>query len=307
VGRKVRENSWDIVQAHTLAMMRYVPQTVASVFDTLDSMTSVARMLAEVDSRNIMRPLWRLETIKTLQFERAAVRRATAVTVCSDSDGELFERMGARRVMVVPKGVDLDARPHHLPPSGAEIIFVGYFAWRPNVEGALELCDQIFPRIKARVPSTTLTLVGAAPPPGLLSRAGPAVRFTGEVDEVLPHLHSARVTVMPLRAGGGTRIKVLEALSTGAPVVATPFAVEGIAVRDGVHALIAQSPADLAAAAATVIENDELAASLSRAGRALVEQRYGWSTVARPLVDLHRELAELPAGRQRPGVGIGHA
>jgi glycosyltransferase involved in cell wall biosynthesis len=102
---------------------------------------------------------------------------------------------------------------------------------------------------------------------------------------------------MPLRAGGGSRLKVLEALAAGIPVVATPFAVTGITVRAGVHALLGESAADLAALATRVIEDDDLAASLSRSGRELVQQRYGWPTVAAPLVGLHRELAERYARR----------
>lgn len=297
LARYVREADWDVLQTHSLPMTRYLPASRPSVFDTHDTMTSVTRMMANTDSRAAMRLLWRYEAIKTRSYESRAARRATTVTVPTDADAELFERLGAQRIVIVPNGIDLDANPHQLPASGAEVIFVGYFAWRPNVEAALELCDAIFPRLRARVPGAQLTLVGAAAPPELQTRAGPAIEVTGGVDDVLVYLRRARVTVMPLRAGGGSRLKVLEALAAGIPVVATPFAVTGITVRAGVHALLGESAADLAALATRVIEDDDLAASLSRSGRELVQQRYGWPTVAAPLVGLHRELAERYARR----------
>lgn len=293
----VRAGRWDVVQAHSLSMTPYARGSAPSVFDAPDVQTDVAQTMAATDSRLAMRPGWRFEALKARRFEGLAARRATAVTVPTDADAECFERLGARRVVVVPNGVDLGAIPHRLPPSGANVAFVAYFAWRPNVEAGLELCDEIFPRVLARAPAATLTLVGAGAPQKLLARAAKAVEFPGGVDDVLPHLGRARVSVMPLRAGGGSRLKVLEALAAGVPVVATSFAVAGTGVRHGEHALIAETSRDLAALAVRVIEDDSLATGLSRAGRQLVERRYGWATVARPLVRLHHELAEEHATR----------
>jgi glycosyltransferase involved in cell wall biosynthesis len=112
------------------------------------------------------------------------------------------------------------------------------------------------------------------------------------VDNVLPHLRAARVTVLPIRAGGGTRLKALEALAAGVPLVATPFAVGGLGLRDEEHVLLGERPADLAAQTLRVLDDDALADRLSRAGRALVERRFDWPQVARPLVELHHELAD---------------
>jgi glycosyltransferase involved in cell wall biosynthesis len=297
IGRYVRRARWDVVQVHALSLMRYATGGAPCVFDAADVLTGVKRSLAATDSRLAMRPWWQFESVKARRIESSAARSASAVTVPTDADADTFERLGARHVIVVPNGVDLTTTTYGLPASGARIILVGYFAWRPNAEAGLELCREILPRIRARVPSARVTLVGAMAPPELLALAGPTVELTGGVETVLPYLRSARVTVMPVRAGGGSRIKVLEALAAGIPVVATSFAVSGIGVRHGVEALIAETPEDLAAMALMVIDDDDLARALSQAGRRLVEKRYGWPTVARPLVDLHRELSELSAGR----------
>lgn len=297
IGQLVSRRRWDVVQAHALSLMRYAAGPAPTVFDAADVLHEVKRSLAVSDTRRHMRPWWRIEAVKASQVESRAARSASAVTVATDADADLFERLGARRVVVVLNGVDLSATPHQLPRGGAEIVLVGYFAWRPNAEAGLELCREILPRIRARVPGARVTLVGSMAPADLLALGSRAVRLTGAVGDVLPHLRRARVTVLPVRCGGGSRIKVLEALAAGVPVVATPFAVAGIDVHHGVHALIADTPQDLAALAVRVIEDDVLAAALSRAGRELVERRYGWPTVARPLLDLHHELGELAAVR----------
>jgi glycosyltransferase involved in cell wall biosynthesis len=112
------------------------------------------------------------------------------------------------------------------------------------------------------------------------------------VDDVMPHLHAARVTVLALRAGGGTRIKALEALAAGVPIVATPFAVTGLGLQDGEHVLLGRSASDLAQQTIRVLGDDALADHLSRAGRRFVEERFDWSRVSQPLLVLHDELAE---------------
>jgi glycosyltransferase involved in cell wall biosynthesis len=297
IGHYVRRARWDVVGAHALSLMRYATGGAPCVFDSADVLTGVKQSLAAADSRLAMRRWWRFESVKARRIESSAARSASAVTVPTDADAEAFERLGARRVVVVLNGVDLEATTHQLPASDAQIILVGYFAWQPNSQAGLELCREILPRVRARVPSARVTLVGAMAPPELLALARPTVELTGGVETVLPYLRCARVTVMPVRAGGGSRIKVLEALAAGIPVVATSFAVSGIDVRHGVEALIAETPEDLAALAVRVIKDDDLAIALSRAGRRLVERRYGWPTVARPLVDLHLELGEFSAGR----------
>jgi glycosyltransferase involved in cell wall biosynthesis len=296
IGRYVRHGRWDVVHVHALSLMRYATGEAPCVFDAADVLTGVKRSLAATDSRLAMRPWWQFESVKARRIEGSAARSASAVTVPTDADAETFERLGARRVIVVQNGVDLETTSHELPASGAEIILVGYFAWRPNSEAGLELCREILPRIRSRVPSARVTLVGAMAPPELSALAGPTVELTGGVETVLPYLRRARVTVMAVRAGGGSRIKVLEALAAGIPVVATSFAVSGIDVRDGVEALIAETPQDLAALAVRVINDDDLARALSRAGRRVVEKHYGWPTVARPFVSLHRELGESSSG-----------
>ncbi|MEA2396648.1 MAG: polysaccharide biosynthesis protein PslH [Thermoleophilaceae bacterium] len=287
----VRAGRWDTVQAHTLAVLPMAADAGCPVvLDAHDAWTDVTATMARTDSRRGRRVWWRLEHAKAVAAERRAARSTAAVTVPTEAEAELFEGYGARAV-VVPNGVDLSATPHAPPTPEPHVVFVGYYLWRPNLEAAVELVDRVMPLLRARLPGASLRLVGRDPAPELLARAGPGVEVTGAVPDVLPHLRWAGVTVLPIRAGGGSRLKALEALAAGVPVVATPFAVNGLGLRDGEHVLLGQRPGDLADQAARVLEDRALAERLSIAGRALVERRFDWPRVARPLVELHHELA----------------
>lgn len=249
--------------------------------------SEVMASLAEADGRLLHRRRWAWEARKTAGFEAAAARAVAAVAATSDHDAEVFERWGARRVVVVPNGVDTRAITHHPPPPGAELAYVGHYGYRPNALAAQELVEQVLPR----VPGATARLVGRDPGPEVERLEGPTVTVTGEVADSVAELRSARILLVPLRSGGGTRLKVLEALAAGTPVVSTAFGVAGLDVRDGEHVLIGETAEELAQLAARVVADDALAAALSERGRTLVERSYDWSIVARPLVELHRELA----------------
>lgn len=249
--------------------------------------SEVMRTLAEADPRPLHRRRWAWEARKTERLEADAARAVAAVATTSDDDAEVFERWGARHVVVVPNGVDTKAIAHQAPPTGAELAYVGQYGYRPNVLAARELVEDILPR----VPGATARLIGRDPGPEVERLAGPAVTVTGEVADPIVELRRARVLVVPLRSGGGTRLKVLEALAAGTPVVSTPFGVAGLGLRDGEHVLIGETAEELAGLATRVVADDALAAALSEQGRALVDASYDWSIVARPLVELHRELA----------------
>jgi glycosyltransferase involved in cell wall biosynthesis len=283
---------WTTVQAHTLPMVRFGQAAgVPMVFDAPDAMTHVAATLSGADSRPGAAAAWKFEELKTRVYESRRVRAADAVTVTTDDEAALFELWGARRVAVVPNGVAVGDVEYRAPAAGAGIVFVSHLRWRPNVEAAIELADRILPQVRERAPEATLSLVGKDPPPEVVRRRGPSIEVTGVVDDVMPHLHAARVTVLPLRAGGGTRLKALEALAAGVPVVATPFAVTGLGLRDGEHVLLGDSSSDLAEQTVRVIRDSALAEHVSRAGRRLVERQFDWSRVAQPLLALHDELA----------------
>jgi glycosyltransferase involved in cell wall biosynthesis len=292
--RVAAEGRWDTVQAELPFMVGAATHARAPiVVDTQNVEADVAASVAQLDPRLVHRARWRWEAWKTERFERRVVELADAVCAISDDDAATFERWGARRVVVVPNGVDAVATPYAPPGGGRVLAYVGHFGYRPNVLAALELVDSVLPAVREHEPEASALVVGRDPPAELAGRASAVVRVTGEVPDVRVHLRSAAALVVPIRAGGGSRLKILEAMATGVPVVSTGLGVAGLDVRAGDHFLHGETPRELAAQAVRVVRDPALADSISRAARALVETRYDWSVVARPLLELHASLGGL--------------
>ena len=292
MARLASEARWHTVQAEFPFLVPAAQRArTPVVLDAHNVEHEIARMLSRSDSRVLHRLRWAWEARKTERFEGTVAAQVSAVCVTSEADAEAFEAWGAREVVIVRNGVDTARVPWRTPSQASGLLYVGHFGYRPNAEAALELVNEILPRVRERVPGASVRLVGRDAGRQLLERTSEAIEVAGEVPDVVPHLHGRRALVVPLRSGSGTRLKVLEAMAAGVPVVSTPLGVAGLRVRDGEHVLIAESAPDLAALAVRVIEDDALATSLSRAGRRLVERAYDWAVVARPLLELHVRLS----------------
>lgn len=236
------------------------------------------------------------------RFEIAAWRRADSVLACSSIDAAQIAALApATPVEVVPNGVDLDAnRPSPDPPRATgQLVFVGQMGWFPNRDGIEWFLAEVFPRILAVRPATELLLVGK--PDGLVIPAALAdrVRAAGFVDDVRGAVHDAAVYVVPLRAGSGTRLKVLEAMALGKAIVTTHVGSEGIALDDGRDALFADHPADFATAVLDLLAAPARAAQLGAAARQLAEAHYGWTAIGRSLRGLYAQLLASRNARQR--------
>jgi len=198
--------------------------------------------------------------------------------------------------MVVPNGVDLarftetGRRPRHAgaPPT---IVFTGALSYSPNAEAVRWLLDGIAPELAKLLPRSRIVIVGKGAPGALLARARPPeIEFTGWVEDVRPYLAQADVCVVPIRVGGGTRIKILEAMAAGVPVVSTRVGAEGIAAKDGESIVLADDAASFARAVAELGRDPGRASSIADRARQLVQERYGWDGVLQPLVDFYRDL-----------------
>ena len=292
IAAQLRRRDWDVVQVTTPFFVPAARRSgVPIVLDAHNVETEIFRTLATSDTRLAHRVRWRWEAAKTERAERAGFAAVDAVVVTSDADAAIVEGWGAREVVVVPNGVDCLGIHHRPPDAGATLLYVGQYRYRPNEAAAIELIDEVLPRVRNRVRDAGVRLVGRDPTRALTRRASPSVEVAGEVDDIRPHLRTARALVLPLRAGSGTRLKVLEALAAGLPVVSTPLGVSGLGLRHGEDVLVGQTAAELADLAAAVVADLELAERLSYAGRALVERRYDWPIVAVPFVELHERVA----------------
>jgi len=229
---------------------------------------------------------------KFKKWEARSLAGCDRIVAVSSSDREIIEQLGvAGNVEIVPNGVDtlalrqIEARERE-PQS---IIFVASMDSEANHDGALFLLKQIFPKIKALVPSVSLYLVGRNPKNSLKAfDNGEDVFVTGEVPGVLDFYEKASVAVVPLRSGGGTRLKILEAMALGVPVVSTTIGCEGLEVEDRKHLLVADDPDLFARAVVELLKDKELGRALVAASRKRVEGQYDWRSIAARQDDLYR-------------------
>ncbi len=230
---------------------------------------------------------FRLQAGKMERFERRAMRQADCVATVTELDAQQVKAWGARNTALVENGVDLN---EFVPPvegvqDSQEVLFLGSLDWYPNLNAVEYLIEHIWPLIKERFPYARLRIVGRRSPHSLEKRVAQSagVELVGEVADVRPHLGRAAVVLVPLRIGGGSRIKILEALAMGKAVVSTKIGAEGLAVSDGAHLVLADSPADFAQRTIELLNSSQQRSALGMRGRALVEERYSWDRAAAAL------------------------
>lgn len=241
----------------------------------------------------------RLQVGPVTRFEADAVRSVARTLAVSREEAALFESYAPGRVDVVPNGVDPDERRFRAePPADPEILFVGSLDYGANVDAVRFLAGAIAPLLGT--PAARLTVVGSNPAPAVRSAAEAApipVDVKGHVPSVEPHFRAARALAVPLRFGGGTRLKILEALARGVPVVTTSIGCEGLELEDGRHLLVADEPGDFARALDRVLADDELCRTLAAAGFAAVRQRYSWHAAGEVLHDALARVAAAAGSR----------
>ena len=226
-----------------------------------------------------MRLVWANQHDKMQRFEREALRRFTSVVAVSERDAQYFrEEYKIAAPATIPTGVDLDFFAWNAPQSVAPdrpptVVFTGSMDWDANIDGVRHFLDAVWPLVQSEVKRVRFVVIGRNPPAALLERARAltGVSFTGFVDDVRPHVREAHVSVIPLRVGGGTRIKVFEAMAMGCPVVSTSIGIEGLDVADGEHYLRGDSAVDQASAVVRLLREATLREELSRRARQRVE------------------------------------
>jgi glycosyltransferase involved in cell wall biosynthesis len=274
----------------------------------------IFRRHSEVSGNWLMRAMWASQTRKMEAFETGAACRADGVVAVSERDAAHFRSVTrADRVFLIPTGVDLEyfpwadarAQPAH---RGGRVVFTGSMDWGANVDGIRYFMDEIWPRIVAKSPEVTMTVVGHSPPRMLVERAverGLAWTFTGFVDDVRVHVRDADVYVIPLRVGGGTRIKAFEAMAMGCPVVSTSIGVEGLPVSPGRHFLAADTAEAFAGAVLELLANRELRRVIATNARELVASRYSHKAAAAAFEEACMRTAALrPSHGSHRRIGV---
>ena len=283
----------------------------ASVLFTHNVEAEIFARHVEVAANAASRALWRDQWRKMRRFEQAALRRFDTVIAVSERDAEHIRRQyGIASVAAIPTAVDLGFFDFQLPPSeppdGGTIVFTGSMDWAANIDGIEFFMDSIWPAIARAAPAVNVVVVGRNPPAQLVERARRRDlpwTFTGFVDDIRPHVHAAQVYAIPLRVGGGTRIKVYEAMAMGCPVVSTAIGVEGLPLEDGRHYLRADTAEAFATEVLRLLADADLRRRLATTARAYVEENFSAPSVAR----IFEGICEQTLARRRLSVGGGAA
>lgn len=297
VDRAVAESSFDAVICETIGSVELAPLTrqIPRLVSLFDIQSELFRRLRSITQSTIEDRLFYLpELAKIRRYEAHHYRNFTAAVTVSDKDKASLRRLCPRLpVDVVHNGVDLE---YYRRGGNAEVegrvVFVGHFGYPPNSDAARYFCRDIWPIVRQAEHTASFMVVGRDAPADLATV--PGVQVVGTVPDIRPYVAQAAVVVVPLRAGGGTRIKILEAMAMDKVVVSTTLGAEGLEVEDGRHIILANAPSDFAEAIVGFLRDPGRRAAMGAEARRLVAEKYSWDIQAERLDGV---LHKLAAGR----------
>jgi len=275
--------------------------------------SEIWRRHALTESHPLKRVMYKIEFQKMLRYEQVMIRKFQHVIAVSENDRELMNQwVDGSRVTVVPTGVDLQQyKPSAARESASPlVVFVGAMDWEPNVDGVEYFCSQIWPKVLAEVPDAQFRIVGRNPDKRVQKWASNTVQVTGRVPSVVDHLRDAAAVIVPLRIGGGTRLKIYEAMATGRAVVSTTIGAEGLDVHHGEDVVLADEPERFAQAVVMLLKDPKERLRFEGAAAATAA-RYDWPAIGERFSDVLARVAgnEMSAALPEavPALGRGNS
>lgn len=290
---KSLEEGQDLIYADHLQVFQYVPDEAPCpvLLDEHNVEWRIIERFAKAKSSNnglASRIFAWSEWPKLRTYELGACAKADHILTVTEQDRAVlaFEGIPLEKITSVPIGTDVErVRPVDLVDNSSQIISIGTMSWPPNADSALFFCSEIFPLVREAVPEARFSIVGSNPPAEItaLGKIGSSVEVTGFVRDVTEKARESAVFVVPLRVGSGMRVKILDAMAMGLPVVTTSIGCEGINVRDGEHVIVPDTPGEFAKAVIRLLRSPKERVRIAAAGRKLVEESYSWPMIFRRL------------------------
>ena len=292
----LEQENYDVILCDFMAAAGVIPWDCATpkVLFTHNVEATIWRRHYEVASNMIWKAISWQEWRKMEAAERRYLRLADRVLAVSETDRDAFAAfLNAEKLTVIPTGVDIE---YFQPLAGEEtansLVFTGSMDWLPNQDAIFYFADAILPLIREHSPEVFLDVVGRNPSRKLqaLAESEKSIRLTGWVDDIRPFLGRGSVCIVPLRIGGGTRLKIFEAMAMGKAVVSTSVGAEGLAVRSGENIILADTPNDFAQAVISLLRDPRRRQQLGAAARTLVQENYSWTMVANDFASTLQEV-----------------
>ncbi len=287
LARLLHEGAYDTVVCDFLVAAASMPDLKRAVLLQHNVETLIWRRLAQHARNRWARSYLAMQAGRMFRYERDTCRACRRVVAVSPADaGHMRSLFGLADVPDVPTGVDVG---YFTPPLAAEpvsdLVFIGSMDWLPNIDGVRYFCSRILPLIRRRLARCSLTIAGRLPAPEIraLATQDPLIRVTGTVADIRPYLWESAVSVVPLRIGGGTRLKIYESMAAGVPVVSTTVGAEGLVYEHGANILIADDPQAFAAACVDLLQDVSRRRAMATAARRMVAERFSWERVAERL------------------------
>jgi glycosyltransferase involved in cell wall biosynthesis len=285
-----RSEKFDAVVCDFLFPAQNIPDLASCVLFQHNVEATIWKRHVEHASNLPKRLYFELQAKRMVAHEGEVCRDVKNVIAVSEQDAEAMRAdYGVRRVDAVPTGVDLEffARPAK-PADEADLVFLGSMDWMPNIDGMEWFAAEVLPLIRKRRPDTTLAIVGRKPAAAIeeLARRDPRIRVTGTVPDVRPYLWGSAVSIVPLRIGGGTRLKIYEAMAARIPVVSTSIGAEGLDVANGENIFIADQPENFAERCLALLDDRSLGCRMASSAWNMIAERYSWEVVSQKFEEL---------------------
>jgi glycosyltransferase involved in cell wall biosynthesis len=296
----IDQNDYDLIHFDTISLIPYVNLAPSSIATSLDHHNIESHMLkrrARKEKNIIKKFYYWQEGVRLERYERRYCPQFSINITCSNLDSDRLQNLAPEaKVSVIPNSVDTD----FFKPTGRlndinSIIFVGSMSWYPNIQAVLYIADKIWPRLQHMHQNLQIHIIGASPPESIRTLASKHVGFHvhGFLDDIRPFMESATVYLCPVQDGGGTKLKILDAMAMGKAVVAHPIACEGINVAHQVNVLLADSPTMFINYVDLLIRNSEKRKMLEVEARKLIENEYDYRIIGKKLSDSFEDCIQL--------------